>query len=238
MTRLMYDFVEGKDLFKQLVAIYAMGAWIPLNLFEGENAVFKDITLAKAADSLGCYISFTLECPDTVAAHGAIKESKVTMETIWYPALGHKCGEEYHRADDVPFVCTNPLTWSSNGMGGGEPDAWQGMLKLFPKHMAWKEGPIGDADTLMAFMMAQKTGMKVNSLGKLDAAEVQGMLDAESLGKFDVKVDEKTGDLQVTKLPASIASSELSSYEWLNFALFWFNIRANVDTRVKAFTAK
>merc|ERR1712039_95876 len=105
------------------------------------------------------------------------------------------------------------------------------MLKLFPNHISWKEGSIEDADTLMAFMMAQKTGMKVNSLGKLAAAEVQAMLDAESLGTFDIKVDETTGDLQVTKLPSSIASSELSSYEWLNFILFWFNIRANVDAR-------
>jgi hypothetical protein len=243
MTRLLYDYVEGKDLLKQVVGIYAFGAWVPLNLFEGEKAVFKDIKLAKAADSHshhGCYISFTCEVPETVAAHGAIKEAKSeNVENIWYGTLGHKCGDEYHRADGVPVVCTNPLTWSANGMGGGAPEDWQGMLKLFPNHVTWKGGPILDADTFMQCMMMEKgaTGMKINSLGKLDAAEVQGMMDAESLGKFEIKEDEKTGDLQIPKLPAAIAGSELSSMEWMNVNLFWFNIRANVEKRVKAFKA-
>merc|ERR1711988_456408 len=131
--RLMLDFIEGKPLFSQFVACYGIAAWAPLSLFEGPTAVFKQIKVSRSPTDLGCYISWTCEHPDTVKQHCESKRSKEAGEE-WYPAMGHKVGEnEWRRANGEPFVCTDPLTWASNGFGNpdAKPEEWLGMLNVF-----------------------------------------------------------------------------------------------------------
>merc|ERR1719422_1131747 len=100
-------------------------------MFEGDGAVFKDVKLCKAADSVGCVISYTCETPDVAAAHATVKEANDPEQENWFPRPGHKCGEEWRLAIGQPIVGTNPLTWASNGMGPSEPEPWQGMLNAF-----------------------------------------------------------------------------------------------------------
>lgn len=225
--RLLQDCVEGKPLLKQVVAVYAIAAWVPLGMFEGEKAVFKDVKICKAADSVGCVISYTCECPDTVGTHRSKKENPDKEQEDWYPLPGHKVGEEWRLATAQPIVGTNPLTWSSNGMGPSEPEAWQGMLQLFKDNVTSDEGPVKDMDSLMGLMMGSGAGLKVNSLAKVEPTELQSIMEA-------VKIDEKTGDLQVGPLPAEMAGSSDQSFEHLNFLLFYFNVRDNLRTRLKA----
>ena len=232
LIRLLQDFVEGKPLLKNVVAIYGIAAWAPLSMFEGSSAVFKEIGLCKAADSTGCFISWTLEHPDTVAQHvQCISEGK---NGDWFPQMGHRCGTEWRIAHGEPIVGTNPLTWSSNGLGGGTADKWLGMLQMFAKNLTWEKGPVNDMDTLVSLIMSPNTGLKVNALARVDPDEVQKMQEKDSKAAFAVKVA-KSGDLEMVPLPTKICGSEAYSYEHMNFIMFYFNIRNNLEVRLKAF---
>ena len=228
LVRLLQDFVEGKPLLKNVVAIYGIAAWVPLSLFEGSTAVFKEIKVCKAAESCGCFISWTLEHPETVASHIKVMEEGKTGD--WFPQTGHKCADKWRIG--YPIVGTNPLTWSSNGMGGGTPEKWLGMLQTLDGNITWKKGSVTNMDTLCALMMSNDTGMKVKSLNKLDPTEFGKILEAECKVQFDVKVA-KNGDVQVFQLPKKYGGSQIMSYEHMNFLLFYFNIRKNLEVRVK-----
>eukprot|EP00928_Gymnodinium_smaydae_P024094 TRINITY_DN19615_c0_g1_i2.p1 TRINITY_DN19615_c0_g1~~TRINITY_DN19615_c0_g1_i2.p1 ORF type:complete len:292 (-),score=44.63 TRINITY_DN19615_c0_g1_i2:177-1052(-) len=229
--RLLQDYVEGKPLYKQLVAVYAIAAWVPVSMFEGDIAVFKDVKLCKASDSVGCVISFTCETPDIADAHGQVKE-KGEFED-WYPQTGHKCGNEWRRAEGEAIVGTNPLTWSSNGMGTGTPEAWLGMLDLCKDNVVTGDGPLKSIDSIMELCMSPvSAGLKLNSLRKLHSNELNDIVEKAT-------VHEKSGDLVVGPLPAeNVGSScEQGSSEQINFWLWYFNIRSNLAIRVKALKA-
>ena len=228
LIRLLQDFVEGKPLLKNVVAIYGIAAWVPLSLFEGSTAVFKQIQVCKAAESTGCFISYTLEHPDTAAAH--VKTLDEGKPADWFVQIGHKCGSDWRVG--YPIVGTNPLTWSSNGMGGGTPDKWLGMLQVFEKNTTYNKGPVADMDTLSCLQMSNDTGMKVNALGRVDPTEFAKILEEECKTKFDVKVA-KNGDVQICPVPKPFGASDISSYEYHNFLMFYFNIRKNLEVRMK-----
>eukprot|EP00927_Polykrikos_kofoidii_P065379 TRINITY_DN61134_c0_g1_i1.p1 TRINITY_DN61134_c0_g1~~TRINITY_DN61134_c0_g1_i1.p1 ORF type:complete len:466 (+),score=77.80 TRINITY_DN61134_c0_g1_i1:52-1398(+) len=230
--RLLQDYLEGgKDLLKQVVAIYPIAAWVPLSMFEGDGAVFKDVKLCKAADSVGCVISYTCETPDVATAHAAAKEQNDPKQEDWYPVPGHKCGEDWRRAIGEPIVGTNPLTWASNGMGPTEAEVWQGMLKTFyDDNITCDSGPIKDMDGLLGIMMKPgNSGLKIRGLRKAEASEFAEIADK-------VKVNEKSGDLELVQGPAEYSGTSFcqQSSEHMNFLAFYFNIRSNLEARVKS----
>jgi len=235
--RLLQDFFEGKPLFKQLVAVYAIAAWVPLSMFEGDTAVFKDLKVCKAADSVGCVISYTCETPDVAAAHAAMKESGNAEGEDWYPKAGHKCGDEWRLANGQAIVGTNPLTWASNGMGPSTPEAWLGMVDLYKGNVVTNDGPIKTMDEIIALVCSPEfvggNGIKITSLNKLESSDLKEMIEKAA-------VNEKSGDLAVGPLPnTEIAGSSCEeSSEHLNFYLFYFNLRANLAVRLKAFQSK
>ena len=235
LIRLLQDFVEGKALLKNVVAIYGIAAWVPLSMFEGDSAVFKEIGICKAADSNGCFISWTLEHPDTAAQH--VQSKSEGKDGDWYPQCGHKCGTEWRIAHGEPIVGTHPLTWASNGLGGGAADKWLGMLQMFANNVTWKKGAVTDMDTIVTLIMSPNTGLKINALGRVDPEEVQQMLEKDSKPPFGVKVV-KSGDIEIAPLSTKTFGSEAFSYEHMNFIMFYFNIRSNLELRLKSFLSK
>ena len=80
--------------------------------------------------------------------------------------------------------------------------------------------------------MSNDTGMKVNALGRVDPTEFAKILEEECKTKFDVKVA-KNGDVQICPVPKPFGASDISSYEYHNFLMFYFNIRKNLEVRMK-----
>lgn len=226
--RLMLDLIEGKPLFSQFIACYGFAAWAPLSLFEGETAVFKQIKLCQSPTDVGCFISWTCEHPDTVKKHGEVKDSKKPGD--WYPATGHKIGEnEWRLAHGEPIVCTDPLTWTSNGLGDPEavPQRWLGMLDV----VAGTE--LQDMDTVLGMYYAPSADIELKKIARMIPDDVFAKL-GDGDAKVVCEVDKKTGDLQVPPLPPVLAGSSTESFEHMNIILFWFNIRENVAARVQA----
>jgi hypothetical protein len=98
--RLLEQKVDNTELFKQLVAAYLVGYWIPQDKF---SRGFEQITPCEDAAQLGCIVSYD------VYGQGGELDAKVPH---WY-----KTGWEVNRqADDrvKPTVCINPLSWQSN----------------------------------------------------------------------------------------------------------------------------
>jgi len=227
-TRLMLDFIEGRPLFSQFVACYGLAAWAPLSLFEGPTEVLKQIKVCRSATDVGCFISWTCEHPDTVKQHGKIKDSKQAGQ--WYRAMGHKIEEnEWRIAHGEPIVCTDPLTWASNGLGDPEakPEEWLGMLNVLAN------GELQDMDTVNSLLFTPKAELRLKRPARMMPDEFNSKFE-DGTTKFVSFVDQKSGDLQLVPLPLAYGGSSTESYEHMNFLLFWFNIRKNVATRIEA----
>merc|ERR1712124_235488 len=101
------------------------------------------------------------------------------------------------------------------------------------KSTTWKKGPVTNMDALLTLQMSESTGLKVHALNKIDPTEFEKILETECKVKFDVQVA-KNGDVQIFQLPKELVGSDPTSYEIMNFLLFYFNIRKNLEVRVKA----
>lgn len=236
--RLMLDLIEGKPLFSQFVACYGLAAWAPLSLFEGPTAVFSQIQLCRSATAVGCFISWTCEHPQTVQAHCANKESEAAGD--WYPQMGHRVAHnEWRLAHREPIVCTDPLTWVSNGVAAvGQPEEWLGMLNVLDGGAVANDGVVPpDMDTVSALLYTPNATIILERIVRITPDEFNTSFEG-GMSKFGSAIDQTSGDLQLVPLPAELGGSTIESYEHMNFLVFWFNIRKNVAHRTKAFAAQ
>eukprot|EP00392_Amoebophrya_sp_AT5.2_P002584 g2589.t1 len=134
-TMLLQEFFEGKPLKQNLVAAYAMAAWLPLSFFYGsavgqthcdtdttKSRVFADLRLSQKPDDVGVMVTYTTEDERTVlrkhdaAKRGLVSKDHEAEEEDWYPTSGHKIlatGEWRHAAKEAT-VGTNVLSWTTN----------------------------------------------------------------------------------------------------------------------------
>merc|ERR1712216_387260 len=149
----------------------------------------------------------------------------------WYPQMGHKLGEaDWRLAHGEPIVCTDPLTWASNGLGDPDlkPAEWRGMLNVL------KGGSIAnddvapeDMDTCLGLMYTPHAGLRLKKMVRMTPEEFASHFE-DGTTIFECTVNMKSGDLQLVPLPVELGGSETASYEHMNFYMFWFNIRDNV----------
>jgi pimeloyl-ACP methyl ester carboxylesterase len=98
--RLLEKKVDNTPLFKQLVAAYVVGYWMPKDKF---SRGFEQILPCIEASQTGCIVSY-----DTYGQDGQLD----TMVPHWY-----KTGWESSQLDDgstKPTLCVNPLSWTDS----------------------------------------------------------------------------------------------------------------------------
>jgi len=94
-ARLIAEMIDGTPLMKRFVAAYVVGNWIPESWF----AKLKDIKPCERAEDTGCVATWStlLEGADAQRQRdGFVKRSALPE------AVAHQ-----------PFVCTNPLIWTT-----------------------------------------------------------------------------------------------------------------------------
>ncbi|WP_339723409.1 DUF3089 domain-containing protein [uncultured Paraglaciecola sp.] len=97
--RLLEQKVDNTPLFKQLVAAYVIGYWLPKDKF---TRGFEQILPCNEANQTGCIVSY-----DTYGEDGLL-DTKVPH---WY-----KTGWESSQLEDgstKPTLCVNPLSWTA-----------------------------------------------------------------------------------------------------------------------------
>jgi len=97
--RLLEEKVDNRPLYRQLVAAYVVGYWLPKDKF---SRGFEQITPCFEAGQTGCIVSY-----DTYGQDGQL-DSKVPH---WY-----KTGWESSELEDgsiKPTLCVNPLSWTN-----------------------------------------------------------------------------------------------------------------------------
>jgi hypothetical protein len=95
VVRLIPEMIDGRPLMNQFVAGYIIGNWLPESWF----ARMKQIKPCASATATGCIVTWStlLEGAD------AQKHRVAFVERTGQPAS----------MADQPFVCTNPLSWST-----------------------------------------------------------------------------------------------------------------------------
>lgn len=219
MVRLLQDHVDVDDeVAKKVVAVYALGGLTQRSLFdntaEKKEDVFKNFHICRGPEDLHCLISFNI-----VQGNFANK----LMNHIYVSGgLKHRSGWSRGRISDV--VQVNPLTWTdTKGLikaGEDGADEYLGCLSVQFNHPRTQKNMTSTVP--MNWKLTTKKTMPPAGGAPL-TAQVKG--NVVSLGAFPFDA----------LLPGVKTENDLHVHET---QIFFYNIKANVNKRVKAYLAQ
>jgi hypothetical protein len=206
LLRLLVECVDAEpSVAKRLVCAYVVGVRVPLEAV----ASLRHLHVSRSADDINCIVGWDTQSPTYLGKHFFYMQQ----------SPGHALGTDAWHCSTVsaPILSTNPLTWSPLTDEG----TWLGMCTevLEP---SWQPS----IKTFLADFTLPHRAVAITRKDAVDAARFYAI--ATSSG------------LVVPHLPTrsvGIAGALMVTgwYHCLDYALFYFNVRANVARRVDSF---
>ena len=222
LVRLLAECVEpDKQLQQRLVAVYIIGSTIPLDAF---SRCFPSLHPSTGpVDTPLAVIAWDTKAEPLAAQGSNWKDLAPYLPGTYYSPIAGSPGWEVTKP---PFLNTNPLTWKSNEIGERVSAGWLGYTSI-----PVREG--GEPWAVSKFLADNLLDLDVQSMkhaqhGSKTAVEFYAESQEHCLCVPQLSREEQGLVFEMTKR---------GDYHILDYNLFYYNIRMNVEQRVAAFKA-